>query len=120
MSDEIKLGIFSAGVFGAAYGLSYVFELPLYLLLILTAFFSLFTLLLNMQLRKALHDENKNKFTQLFMGLTGVKIFSSLILLTLALFFIKGNKMHAGICIMSYYMAYTVFEVVLWRGKLKQ
>ena len=118
MSDGVKLILFSAGVLAAAYGLSFVFELPLFLLLLLTFFFTCYTALLNWQLGKSLNDENKNKFTQVFMGLTGIKIFSSLILLALVLFFTGQNKLHIGICIMSYYMLYTTFEVVLWRGKL--
>jgi len=119
MSDGIKLLVFSAGVFTAAFSLSFVLELPVFLLLLLTFFLTCFSFLFNWQLTKAFNDENKNKFTQVFMGMTGIKIFSSLIILAMVLFLTKQNKLHIGICIMSYYMLYTVFEVVLWRSKLK-
>lgn len=118
MNDGVKLGIFSVLIFGAAYGLSFAFSLPLLLLLILSVYFSGFTFLLNRQLSAALQHENKNKFTQVFMGLTGIKIFSSLILLALSLFFFKDNRLYIGICIMCYYMLYTAYEVIFWRSRL--
>ncbi len=118
MKDEVKLIIFSVAIFAAAYASSFLFDLPLVLLLLLSFYFTGFTFVLNARLQKALNDENKNKFTQVFMGLTGIKILSSLILLVCFLYMFKANKLHMGICTMSYYMLYTVFEVALWRKKL--
>jgi hypothetical protein len=119
MRDEVKLIIFSVVIFAAAYFSSFLFDLPLALLLLLTFYFTCFSYILNSLLQKAVNDENKNKFTQVFLGLTGIKILSSLILLVCFLYMFKGNKLHIGICTMGYYMLYTVFEVTLWKAKLK-
>jgi len=119
MTDAVKLGIFSALVFLAAYGCSFIYTLPLALLLLLSFYFTAFSWIFNRQLQKAYADQNKNKFTQVFMGFTGIKILTSLVLLVVFLYLFKENKFTIGICTMAYYMLYTVFEVVLWRGKLK-
>ncbi len=119
MSDKLKLLVFSAGVFIATYALSFLVELPLYLLITLTLFFTGFSFILNMRLEKAMHAENKNQFTQVFLGLTGIKMLSSLILLACTLALSKHDKFNMGVCIMAYYMLYTIFEVLIWRGKLK-
>ena len=119
MSDTLKLIIFGAVVFAAAFASSYIFPLPLLLLLLLSFYFTGFTFILNAALQKALADANKNKFTQLFMGLTGIKMLSSIILLIMFLYFFKDNRLHTGVCIMVFYMLYTIFEVVLWTRKLK-
>jgi len=120
MSDKVKLLVFAAGVFGATYASSFLVELPLYLLLILSAFFTGFSFILNMRLEKALLSKNKNHFTQAFLGLTGIKMLSSIILLACTLAFTKHDKFNIGICIMTYYMLYTIFEVIIWRVKLQQ
>ena len=119
MSDKLKLLVFAAGVFIATYAASFWVELPLYLLIILSTFFTGFSFILNYRLEKAMHAENKNQFTQVFLGLTGIKMLSSLILLACTLAFTKHDKFNIGICIMAYYMLYTIFEVIIWRGKLK-
>ncbi|HWY37616.1 MAG TPA: hypothetical protein VNY73_03590 [Bacteroidia bacterium] len=119
MSDKIKLLVFAAGVFIATYAVSFVVELPLYLLIILSVFFTTFSFILNIRLEKALHAENKNQFTYTFLGLTGIKMLASLVLLACTLALSKQNKFNMAICIMSYYMLYTIFEVITWRGKLK-
>jgi hypothetical protein len=118
MSDAAKLLVFSAVVFAAAYGLSFLFPLPLLLLILLTFYFTSFTFIFNKQLVKAYSDENKNKFTQIFMGFTGIKLLSSLVLLVCFLYLFKENRMYIGICTMAFYFAYTTFEVILWKGKL--
>ncbi|MGZ3862034.1 MAG: hypothetical protein ACXVPN_06705 [Bacteroidia bacterium] len=118
MSDKIKLLVFSAVLFGATLLASRVVELPLYLLILLSVFFTVFTWLFNSRLEKAQAHENKNKFTQVFLGFTGVKIFASLILLACVLALSNHHKFNLGICIMTYYMAYTVYEVIHWRSKL--
>lgn len=120
MSDKLKLLVFAAGVFIATYLLSLSVQLPLYLLITLSVFFTVFSLILNMQLEKALKSENKNQFTQVFLGLTGIKMLVSAILLACVLALSKHDKFNMGICIMIYYMLYTIFEVVVWRRKLKQ
>ena len=119
MGDKLKLLVFAAGIFIATYALSTIVELPLYLLILLTFFFTGFSFIMNQQLEKAVKSENKNQFTQVFLGFTGIKMLSSLILLACMLALTKHDKLNIGVCIMSYYMLYTVFEVVLWRGKLK-
>ena len=119
MNDKIKLLVFAAGVFIATYCASLIVELPLFLLILLTVFFTAFSFIMNMQLEKALRSENKNQFTNSFLGLTGIKMLGSLILLACVLALSKHDKFNMGICIMTYYMAYTVYEVIHWRGKLK-
>jgi uncharacterized membrane protein len=118
MSDKVKLLVFAAGVFIATLLASRIVELPLYLLITLTVFFTSFTFVFNARLEMALKDENKNKFTQVFLGFTGIKMLCSLILLACVLALSKGVKFNLGICIMTYYMIYTVYEVIHWRKKL--
>ena len=118
MSDAVKLLVFSAVTLAAAYGLSFLFPLPFLLLLLLSFYFTAFSFIFNKQLAMAYNNENKNKFTQVFTGLTAIKILTSLILLVCFLYMFKENKLYIGVCTMAYYFAYTVFEVVLWKGKL--
>jgi len=120
MRGELKLLVFAAGIFILAYVLSLVYELPLYLLILSSSFFTGYSFLLNNRLEKAMRSENKNQFTQMFLGMTGIKMLSSLILLACVLAFSKHDKLNIGICVMCYYMFYTIFEVITWRGKLKQ
>lgn len=120
MSDKIKLLVFSAVLFIATLLASRIVELPLYLLILLTVFFTAFTLIFNSQLDKAYSAENKNKFTQVFLAMTGMKMFASLILLACVLALSNHDKLNLGICIMTYYMAYTVYEVIHWRSKLSK
>ena len=119
MKDEVKLFIFSSILFAAAYGASSLFPLPFILLLVLSFYFTTFSWLFNSRLQKAYGDANKNKFTQVFMGFTGIKIISALALLVCFLSLFKENKLNIGVFTMAYYMLYTIFEVVLWKGKLK-
>lgn len=79
-----------------------------------------YSFLLNSQLQKAVADANKNKFTNTFLALTALKMFSCLFVLLFGLYFIKENRLAIGICTMAYYMLYTFFEVSHWLGKLKQ
>ena len=118
MSDSIKLLVFSAGVFISAYASSCFFALPVYLPAILTVFFAGFTLLLNYCLKKALNSENKHQFTNAFLGLTGLKMLCSCILLAVLLSTAKQDNLQIGLCILAYYMLYTIFEVVIWKRKL--
>ena len=119
MNDKVKLLVFAAGIFIAAYATSLLVELPLYLLILLSGFFTGFTFIFNLQLEKAVKAENKNQFTQVFLGFTGIKMLCSLILLACFLALSNHTKFNIGLCIMAYYMAYTVYEVIHWRGKLK-
>ncbi|MGZ3904824.1 MAG: hypothetical protein ACXVC6_14080 [Bacteroidia bacterium] len=118
MSDKIKLLVFSAVLFAATLFASRIIELPLYLPIVLTVFFTAFTLVFNSQLDKAYSAENKNKFTQVFLAMTGMKMFASMILLVYILALSSHDKFNLGVCIMTYYMAYTVYEVIHWRSKL--
>lgn len=118
MSDDAKLFAFSVVILGAAYGLSFVFPLPFLLLALLTFYFTGFSYIFNKQLKKAYDHQNKNKFTQVFTGMTGIKLLTSLILLVAFLYVFKENRLYIGVCTMAYYMAYTTFEVILWKGKL--
>jgi len=119
MKDQLKLLAFSALILGAALGASVLFPVPFKMLLILSFYFTFFTYLFNLQLQKAYDHENKNKFTQVYMGFTGIKMLSCLVLLVCFLYFFKDNKLNIGIFTMSYYMLYTIFEVILWKGKLR-
>lgn len=119
MSDEIKLFVFSAIVFAVGYGATYLFPLPFILLLLLSFYFTAYSWIFNKRLQKAYKDENKNKFTQVFVGLTGIKILSSLILLAVFLYLFKEDRLNIGVCVMGYYFFYTAFEVTLWRSKLR-
>lgn len=119
MKDGVKLFIFSAVVFTAAYGASYLFPFPFELLLLLTFYFTSYTFIFNSRLQKAYNDENKNKFTFTFMALTSIKMLSSLVLLAACLYIFKEHRLNIGVCTLSYYMLYTVFEVALWKAKLK-
>lgn len=119
MKDGAKLFIFSAIVFALAYGASYLFPIPFALLLLLAFFFTSYTFIFNSRLQKAYNDENKNKFTFVFMGLTSIKMLSSLLLLAVCLYIFKEPRLNIGVYTLSYYMLYTVFEVALWKAKLK-
>ena len=119
MNDKIKLLVFAAGVFIATFAASFIVELPLYLLILLSVFFTAFTFIMNARLEKALQSENKNQFTYTFLGMTGIKMLGSLLVLAITLALSKHDKFNIGVCIMAYYMLYTVFEVIVWREKLK-
>jgi hypothetical protein len=119
-SYPVKLLAFSVLIFVAAFLAAQKFGMPLYYIVLLSGFFTCFSFILNKQLQTALQDTNKNKFTNAFLGLTALKMFSSLFILLFGLYFIKENRFAIGICTMSYYMLYTVIEVWHWLGKLKQ
>lgn len=118
MRDEVKLIVFSITIFALSYAVSFVYPIPLPVLAILSVFFTLYTLLFNQKLLKAFNDPNKNKFTQVFMGFTSLKILLSLVMMVCFFYFYAHNHLSIGVCAMGYYMAYTVFEVLIWRNKL--
>jgi hypothetical protein len=118
MRDELKLFIFSVAVFALAYGVSVIFPIPVAVLGTLSVFFTLFTLVFNQRLSKAFHDPNKNKFTQVFLGFTMLKMLLSLVMLICFFYFIKTNHLNIGVCTMGFYLAYTAFEVLIWRKRL--
>lgn len=118
MRDEGKLVIFSAAFFFLAYGASLIYAIPVAVLAILSLFFTAFTLLFNQRLKKAFADPNKNKFTQVFLAFTSLKMISSLVILVSFLYFFKSHHLNIGVCTMGYYLAYTIFEVLIWRSKL--
>lgn len=118
-SYSVKLLAFSALVFAAAFLAAQKFPMPLFYIIALSGFFTSFSFILNKQLQAALQDSNKNKFTNSFLALTALKMFSCLFILLFGLYFIKENRMAIGICTMSYYMLYTGLEVWYWMGKLK-
>jgi|GEM_PF-1351179 len=120
LSYPIKLSIFSVLIFVTAVLLAQKFGISLYYIVVLSVFFTGFSFVLNMQLQRALTAENKNQFTFTFLGLTGLKMFSCLIILLFGLYFATASKLELGICTMAYYMLYTTFEVWHWMGKLKQ
>jgi len=119
-SYQAKLNLFSVIVYAFAFLASQKFGIPLYYIVLLSAFFIGFSLVLNKQLQTALQDPNKNKFTNTFLALTALKMFTCLFILLFGLYFIKQNRLAVGICTMSYYMLYTGLEVWYWLGKLKQ
>ncbi len=119
MTDTKKLLVFSVILFAVARLALYLFPVHFLLILLLSIYFTGFSWLFNRQLLKAYNDDNKNKFTQVFMGLSGIKIITSLILLLVFMFLFKDNRLYTGIYTMSYYMFYTVFEVAFWRSKLR-
>jgi len=119
-SYSVKLLAFSALIFAAAFFAAQKFGMPLYYIVALSGFFTSFSFILNKQLQTALQDTNKNKFTNSFLALTALKMFSCLFILLFGLYFIKENRMAIGICTMTYYMLYTALEVWHWMGKLKQ
>jgi hypothetical protein len=118
-SYSLKLLAFSVFVFASAFLAAQKFGMPLYYIMALTGFFTSFSFILNKQLQAALQDSNKNKFTNSFLALTALKMFSCLFILLFGLYFIKENRLAIGICTMSYYMLYTGLEVWYWMGKLK-
>ena len=118
MRDEIKLIIFSGAIFLLAYGISLVYPIPVTALVVLSVFFTLFTLVFNQRLLQAFNDPNKNKFTRVFLGFTSIKMLLSLVLLVSFLYFYKVSRLNIGVCTMGYYLAYTIFEVLIWRTRL--
>jgi hypothetical protein len=118
-SYSVKLLVFSALIFVAAFLAAQKFGMPSYYIIALSGFFTSFSFILNKQLQTALQDTNKNKFTNTFLALTALKMFSCLFILLFGLYFIKENRLAIGICTMSYYMLYTALEVWHWTGKLK-
>ena len=120
LNYSAKLLIFSVLIFVTAIFLAKKFSIALSYVILLSIFFTGFSFILNMRLQNALKSENKNQFTFAFLGLTGLKMFSCLIILLFGLYFATTSKLELGICIMSYYMLYTTFEVWHWIGRLKQ
>ncbi|HKC69138.1 MAG TPA: hypothetical protein VKG26_12960 [Bacteroidia bacterium] len=115
----VKLLVFSLLIFVATFLAAQKFNIPVYYVILLSVFFTGYSLLLNSQLQKALTNVNKNKFTNTFLALTALKMFSSLFILLFGLYIIKENRLAIGICTMAYYMLYTAIEVQHWLGKLK-
>ena len=60
MNDKVKLLVFAAGVFIATLLTSRIVELPLYLLITLTLFFTAFTFVFNSQLDQNNSINNNN------------------------------------------------------------
>jgi uncharacterized membrane protein len=120
MRDELKLLIFSAVLLAIFFATSVFVPLPWPVLIVLSFFFTTFTFIFNARLKRALNDENKNKFVHVFLGFTGMKMLGSLVLLALILALVKHDRLNTGICVLVYYLLYTIFEVVLWTRKLKQ
>jgi O-antigen/teichoic acid export membrane protein len=119
-SYYVKLLAFSVLIFTAAFLAAQKFNMPLYYVVLLSVFFTSFSFILNKQLQDALQAENKNKFTNTFLALTALKMFSCLFILLFGLYFIKDSHLAIGICTMSYYMLYTALEVWHWLSRLKQ
>ena len=115
----LQLFIFSLLVFIIAYLSSQKFVIPLYYVVLLSIYFTGISFILNKQLQSALLAENKNKFTNTFLALTALKMFSCLIILLFGLYFANQGKLYIGIITMGYYMLYTGYEVWYWLGKLK-
>ena len=118
-SYYLKLLAFSAVIFVTAFLAAQKFGISVYYVVLLSVYFTGFSLILNKQLQSALQDKNKNKFTNTFLALTALKMFSCLFILLFGLYFIKENRLAIGICTMTYYMLYTGLEVWYWMGKLK-
>lgn len=119
MRDEMKLLMLSAGALALFFAASLFVELPWQVLIILSLVFTAFSLIFNARLKRALNDVNKNKFVHVFLGFTGAKMFGSLVLLAILLTVIKHDRLNIGICVLAYYLLYTIFEVALWTRKLK-
>ncbi len=115
-----KLLIFSALISVIVFFMAQTFGISLYYIVLLSVYFTLFSVIFNMRLQASLLSVNKNQFTFTFLGLTGLKMLSCLFILMFGLYFSKSNKLELGICTMSYYMLYTTFEVWHWMNKLKQ
>jgi hypothetical protein len=118
-SYYLKLLAFSAVIFVTAFLAAQKFGISVYYVVLLSVYFTGFSLILNKQLQSALQDKNKNKFTNTFLALTALKMFSCLFILLFGLYFTKENRLAIGICTMSYYMLYTGIEVWHWMAKLK-
>ncbi|HTA62603.1 MAG TPA: hypothetical protein VK835_09115 [Bacteroidia bacterium] len=118
-SYSVKLLAFSVLIFAAAFLAAQKFGIPLFYIVALSGFFTGFSFILNKQLQSAIQHTNKNKFTNSFLALTALKMFSCLFILLFGLYFIKDNRLAIGICTMTYYMLYTALEVWYWMGKLK-
>jgi hypothetical protein len=118
-SYSVQLLAFSVLIFAAAFFAAQKFGISVYYVVLLSVFFTGFSFILNKQLQTALQDPNKNKFTNSFLALTALKMFSCLFILLFGLYFTKENRLALGICTMSYYMLYTAIEVWHWMGKLK-
>lgn len=116
----LQLFMFSVLVFIIAFLACQSFAIPLYYIVLLSTYFTGFSFILNKQLQKALQAENKNKFTNTFLALTALKMFSCLFILLFGLYFANQGKLYIGIITMSYYMLYTSYEVWFWLKKLKQ
>jgi hypothetical protein len=116
----LQLLAFSVLVFVAAYIAAVKFPIPPYYVILLSVYFTAFSGIMNHQLQKAIQDANKNKFTNTFLALTALKMFSCLFILLFGLYFATESKFAIGICTMSYYMLYTAFEVWHWLKRLKQ
>ncbi len=84
------------------------------------AFLFLFSILLHSLLSKSLGSENKNDFSYKFMGLTGMKMFASLIGIVILAMIFKTKVMAIGLQFLILYLAYTIFETVLLMKLVKQ
>ena len=115
-----RLLIFSAFLFVTAFFAARQFEIPVYYVVLLSVYFTVFSFVLNRKLESALVDANKNKFTHTFLALTALKMFSALMMLLFGLFFTDKDKLALGLCTMMFYMLYTAYEVWYWLAKLKK
>ena len=74
-------------------------------------FFVSFSLIIFQFAKRSIQSEDKNKFSQLFMGATVVKMLISLLLVLVYFFVVKPENKYFILPFFFVYICYTIFEV---------
>lgn len=86
----------------------------------IVVYFYLFSLVTHFMLMKSLNDENKNIFTYRYMGISGIKLFLSLIVIFIYAFTNKSQVIAFAVLFLLIYFLFTGFEIASLLKRLKQ
>lgn len=116
----LKLSLFSVFTFILLYGLQHLhstyFQTHLYWVLWL--FFVIITITIHWVLMRVVTKDPK-KFVITYMGITGIKLFSYLIIILIYALLKRQGALGFTLCFLVLYFLYTVFEVVVLYKQLR-
>ncbi len=118
MKDEIKTLILTLLMALLCAIMRLFFDFSLIAVWLLCIYFGLFSLLTNFFLNRSLKDKNPNKFTLVFLMVTGLKMGLSLAVLILMFYMMRKWILVNAISCLVLYAIYTFFEIRLWVNKL--
>jgi hypothetical protein len=84
------------------------------------SYFYLFSFATHFLLVKSMNDENKNLFTFRYMGISGIKLFLSLIIIFIYAFSNKSRVIPFAILFLLIYFLFTGFEIASLLKRLKK